>query len=200
MIKLPRAHSKKSLLRISMLNKRNSLSKLEIFGKSRAIQEQVIHSHQFKHAEVVGAYFPIGSEVNTQQIIKVQLENDKTVALPRIDNDEIIFHKISGKYFQERLLIEGRMGIKEPRSSCIPASDLDLVIVPAIAFDKNGSRLGYGRGYYDRFIAGKKNRIFTIGLGFDFQLIEDEIPTSSSDEKINMIVTEQRVLDLSSGI
>jgi 5-formyltetrahydrofolate cyclo-ligase len=82
----------------------------------------------------------------------------------------------------------------------MPACDLDLVIVPAIAFDKNGSRLGYGRGYYDRFIAGKKNRIFTIGLGFDFQLIEDEIPTSSSDEKINMIVTEQRVLDLSSGI
>jgi 5-formyltetrahydrofolate cyclo-ligase len=192
MIKLPRAHSKKSLLRISMLNKRNSLSKLEIFEKSRVIQEQVIHSHQFKHADVVGAYYPIGSEV--------QLENDKTLALPRIDNDEIIFHKISGNYFQERLLIEGRMGIKEPRSSFIPASDLDLVIVPAIAFDKNGSRLGYGRGYYDRFIAGKKNRIFTIGLGFDFQLIEDEIPTSSSDEKINMIVTEQRVLDLSSGI
>src|SRR5207247_10528842 len=99
MIKLPRAHSKKSLLRISMLNKRNSLSKLEIFEKSRVIQEQVIHSHQFKHAEVVGAYFPIGSEVNTQQIIKVQLENDKTLALPRIDNDEIIFHKISGKYY-----------------------------------------------------------------------------------------------------
>ena len=194
MIELPRAHSK-SLLRISMLNKRNSLSKLEIFEKSRVIQEQVIHSHQFKHADVVGAYFP-----NTQQIIKVQLENDKTLALPRIDNDEIIFHKISGKYYQERLLIEGRMGIKEPRSSCIRASDLDIVIVPAIAFDKNGSRLGYGRGYYDRFIAGKKNRIFTIGLGFDFQLIEDEIPTSSSDEKINMIVTEQRVLDLSSGI
>jgi 5-formyltetrahydrofolate cyclo-ligase len=71
---------------------------------------------------------------------------------------------------------------------------MDLLIVPGLAFDRNGYRLGYGKGYYDRFIANKKSLFFSMGLAFEFQLLDNDLPHCDFDQKIDAVTTEKRTL------
>jgi 5-formyltetrahydrofolate cyclo-ligase len=177
-----------------MLQKRNVLSKLEIYKKSLIIQQKIINSLEFKSANVVGAYFPIGSEVRTQDVINAVLRNHKTVALPRMEGDQIIFYQIKDIIFDENKLINSSIGVKEPTKSATNiVENFDILIVPGVAFDNNGHRLGYGKGYYDRFIK-KKKHFFTVGLAFEFQLLDRDLPYSNFDQKVNAVATEKRIL------
>jgi 5-formyltetrahydrofolate cyclo-ligase len=97
-------------------------------------------------------------------------------------------------YFNGDQMILNKFGIKEPSPS--PADlidDIDLLIVPGIAFDRNGYRIGYGRGFYDRYLQRNKYN-FSIGLGFEFQLLNENLPHEKFDQRVNAIATERKIV------
>ena len=181
------------MIRAEALQKRKALSKTEVYRRSKLIQNRVIDSLEFKSAKTIGAYFATGSEVRTEEIIKTAFQNQKVLLLPKTRADCIVFHRVLEEDFDKNRLIGGRFGITEPTGSSDIVDDIDILIVPGLAFDNNGYRLGYGKGYYDRFI--QKNRYcFTIGLAFQFQLFDNDLPHSSHDEKVSAVATEKKML------
>jgi 5-formyltetrahydrofolate cyclo-ligase len=169
-----------------MLKTRNALSEEEIGRLSRSAQAAVIHCGQFRSAKVVGAYFAFGSEARTDLIIAEASSRRKKVALPTVEGDRLTFHEFAPG---ERL-VKGRFGIMEPHLHR-PAGALDVVIVPGVAFDKQGYRLGYGKGYYDRFLSG--SNALPIGLAYGFQLIE-KLPQESHDVRLDAVATESGII------
>jgi 5-formyltetrahydrofolate cyclo-ligase len=165
-----------------MLERRNKLNSLEIAKRSKSIQEFVINSKEFRQAKVVGAYFAFGSEVTTESIIEQAKTLVKKIALPRVEEDKITFYELSSI----KSLIRGRFGIMEP-PPYVPISEIDILVVPGIAFDKTGNRLGYGKGYYDRLMSGKQT--FSIGLAYSFQLLEN-LPYDRYDKRLDAIASE----------
>jgi 5-formyltetrahydrofolate cyclo-ligase len=166
-----------------MLEKRNRLTSQEIAKRSKSIQEFVINTPEFRHAKVVGAYFAFGSEVTTELIIERAKTLGKKIALPRVEEDKITFYELSSI---KSLIRGGRFGIMEPPPYG-QMSEIDILIVPGIAFDKKGNRLGYGKGYYDRLLSGK--RTFSIGLAYSFQLLET-LPHAKYDKRMDAIASE----------
>lgn len=181
-------------MRIEILKKRNALSMCEIFKRSVVIQKRVINSSQYKSASTIGVYFPIGSEVRTEHIIRTSLNNQKLVFLPKTGSDKITFFRIFQADFTENNLVQGRFGILEPPGSSYDVhEDIDLLIVPGVGFDTYGYRIGYGKGYYDRFI--KENSFhYSIGLGFQFQVLDSRLPHSDLDQRLDAIATERNML------
>jgi 5-formyltetrahydrofolate cyclo-ligase len=168
-----------------MLAKRNALDAKEIAKRSRYAQELLLESKEFRSAKIVGAYHAFGSEVRTDMIIEQARALGKKVALPSVEGENLAFYELSsGKY-----LVKGRFGIMEPLPYG-PVNKIDLLVVPGIAFDKKGYRLGYGKGYYDKFLAQKK--IFAIGLGYSFQLLE-RLPKGKYDKRLDAVATEDGV-------
>jgi 5-formyltetrahydrofolate cyclo-ligase len=183
----------KNIIRSKALQRRKALSKMAIYRRSKLIQNRVIDSFEFKSAKTIGAYFATGSEVRTEHIIISALHNHKVLLLPKTHADCIVFHRVFEADFDKNQLIRGRFGITEPTGSSDIVNNIDLLIVPGLAFDSNGYRLGYGKGYYDRFI--QKNKCcFTVGLAFQFQLLDIDLPHSSYDQKLSAVATEKRML------
>jgi 5-formyltetrahydrofolate cyclo-ligase len=184
----------KNKIRRQILTKRNGLSVSEISTRSLLIQQHVTNSSQYKSAKIIGAYFPIGSEVRTEHIINTALDNRKVVLLPKAGPQKISFSRVFRADFSDNKLVEGKFRILEPpRSSCFAQESIDLLIVPGIAFDKYGYRIGYGKGYYDRFIEEKEFR-FSIGLGFQFQVLDGTLPCCDFDQRLDAIATERNML------
>jgi 5-formyltetrahydrofolate cyclo-ligase len=168
-----------------MLEMRNRLNHPEIAKKSKTIQEFVIKSKEFESAKVVGTYYALGSEVTTELIIKRATILGKKIALPRVEEDKITFYELSST----KSLIRGRFGILEPQPY-EQMNDIDILIVPGIAFDKKGNRLGYGMGFYDRLLSCK--RTFSIGLAYSFQLLEN-LPHDKYDKRLDAIASEDGI-------
>lgn len=168
-----------------MLEKRKGLAPGEIARLSKRIQEFVISSKEFKSAKVIGAYYAFGSEVKTDLVLEKAKTLGKKVALPSVEGESLAFYELSsGKY-----LVKGRFGIMEPLPYG-PVDRIDLLVVPGIAFDKKGYRLGYGKGYYDKFLA--KKEVFSIGLAYSFQLLES-LPKGKYDKRLDAVATEKGV-------
>jgi 5-formyltetrahydrofolate cyclo-ligase len=185
--------AEKNQLREFMLYKRNKISIRHAYEKSKRVQYNVVNSHQFLIAETVGVYFPLGSEVRTEEIIKVAISLGKKVALPIVESGRIKFYQINDKPFKSDDLIIGRFGIREPIKKGEEVVKMDLLIVPGIVFDSQGSRIGYGRGYFDRFIVGAKVS-FSLGLAYQFQLVSYRLPQSHIDQKIDGLSIETGIL------
>lgn len=173
-----------------MLAKRNCLTELEINSKSKQIQEIFTASSFFEQANILGVYLSHGSEVRTQKIIEACFRNMKTIAVPRIiDSKSIRFHEIDEHRMNS--LLKGKFGILEPNSTENEVSkSMDLLMVPGIAFDLHGYRLGHGMGYYDNFLRNN-GQMTVIGLAFDIQILKTRfLPHSKYDVKIGNVVTE----------
>lgn len=168
-----------------MLERRNRLNSQEIAKRSKSIQEFVINNNEFQSAKVVGAYFAFGSEVATELIIERAKMLGKKIALPRVEEDKITFYELSST----KSLIRGRFGIMEPPPYG-HMDEIDLLVVPGIAFDIKGNRLGYGKGFYDRLLSGK--RTFSIGLAYSFQLLEN-LSHDRYDKRLDAIASEDGI-------
>ena len=180
----------KRILRRKMLAKRNGLNEQEIHSKSKLIQEIFTASTLFKESNVLGVYLSHDSEVETRMIIEAGLRKMKTIAVPRvIDSGSMSFHKING--FRMNSLVKGKFGILEPNGTESDVSAvMDLLIVPGIAFDLHGYRLGRGMGYDDKFLRNK-GQMTVIGLAFDIQIRRTGfLPHSKNDMKVDIVVTE----------
>ena len=158
--------------------------------KSKTISKKVIENKAFLESNNIGIYSSLDDEVDTKYIIKYCLENNKKIAFPKIEGDEMNFYYIDS--INE--LKNASYGIKEPDTKEI-ANYLDLIIVPGICFDKEMNRIGFGKGYYDKYLSKMNNNnynknIYKIGICFKEQLLEKEIIDASKDDiKMDMIIT-----------
>jgi 5-formyltetrahydrofolate cyclo-ligase len=181
-----------------MLAKRNALTAFEIYLKSKKIQEILTGSKIFGRSKVLGVYIAHGSEVRTRMIIEAGFRANKIVGVPKvIDPDIIKFYQIED--ITSKSLGKGRYGISEPKETTKDVTEIiDLLIVPGLAFDGHGYRLGHGKGYYDKFLT-EKRRMVSIGLAFGFQLAKTKtLPHNIDDRKIDKIVTETGIHSLAS--
>tara|TARA_B100000700_G_scaffold282962_1_gene334899 strand:- start:38 stop:583 length:546 start_codon:yes stop_codon:yes gene_type:complete len=145
---------------------------------------------EFKNSFTVGGYFPVNCEISDLEILRELIKKKIKVSLPVIGkNKNMNFHYWS---FNEPLAIN-HYGIPEPLKSKIVIPD--VLLVPIVAFDHKLFRLGYGGGFYDRYIekVQKKNKLFTIGLAYNFQKI-NKVPVNKYDKKLNIILTEKNIL------
>jgi 5-formyltetrahydrofolate cyclo-ligase len=180
-------------IREELLRIRNSLSETEIVSSSNIISDKVISTKEFKKAQSIGTYYPIRSEVKTFEIIKHSLATKKTIGLPRIiDSNRIAFFKIMENSFEDIKFTKGKYGILENLMSESIVEEMDLLIIPGIAFDLQGNRIGYGKGYYDRFLSTRKVS-YIMGLAFENQIIK-KIPTTENDIPVDVLVTENRII------
>ena len=177
----------KPRLRSHLLDKRDGLSHDFMKIASKLIQKNLRKIEAFRNAEKIARYYSIGSEVRTLDIIQQIISEGRTIALPRIVDNELVFCVV--KDFSE--LEKGEFGIMEPRKNCPIICDFDVILVPAIAITKGGQRLGYGRGYYDRFLT--KHKIPTIVLEYSKPVVRN-IPETEGDVPIQWIATEDEVI------
>lgn len=153
----------------------------------RAIVQKFLNSEEYKNAERIFAYYAVGRETPTQEIIRKALSDGKRVALPVSHPKGIMeFREIHDLVH----LKPGRYGIPEPDESCRPMDcrDGDLVIVPALSCDKNGNRLGRGAGYYDRFLACRD--CLSVCL-MRTKLMRDDIPMEAHDQRVKIVINEK---------
>lgn len=144
-------------------------------AKSRLIQDRLFDRDDFQEASSILFYASFDGEVATHDMITGALQQRKTIGLPIVEQNG---HHLSPRVIQdfERDVVAGPYGILQPRK--LPDNDMkhiDMVIVPGIVFDKNNYRIGRGAGYYDRFLGDLPSAAKTLGLAFDFQII-DTIP------------------------
>ena len=185
----------KLLLRKDILKKRESLTLEERDNYSKSIAKLLYSTLEYKEAKNIFIYMSFNSEVDTIQIIEQSFKLGKKIFIPYILKDKEIMHAIEIEAFNN--LKRNCYGILEPvfDKSKINDDNIDLVIVPGIVFDKKGNRIGYGGGYYDRFLLKNKN-LHIIGLSFEIQIVEN-ILNKKHDIPMNKIITEKRIIETS---
>ena len=183
-------NSEKTSLRRLLLEKRDRTSFDLMKIASKSILKKIKKIESFRDAQKIGAYYPIGSEVLTQDIMQEALSEGKEIFLPKVVGKNIEFRKIMNLSNLEN----GSFDIMEPRNECPVDNNLDVILVPTVGISPKGVRLGYGHGFYDRFLA--ENKIKTISLTFEKQIVKN-IPQSEHDVIIDWIVTEDRIIDTS---
>lgn len=182
----------KELVRKKYLNLRKQELPFRSFLLSWEIQNKFLSSEVYSDSNLIGAYYPIFNEVQTFRIITKAKSDSKTVALPIVMNHDLSFHE----HVSLKSLRVGAFKIREPPiSSLILNEKLDTIIVPGIAFDLRGYRVGYGKGYYDKFFfTNKRSDLKIIGLAYDFQLLNNYVEVNDYDVKLNALYTEKRIL------
>jgi len=183
-------NTEKSSLRKVLLERRDTTSYDFIKLASQKIHNRLKQVEIFRSAKKIACYYPIGSEVLTQDIMQEILGDGKEISLPKVVADSLSFRKIGGLKDLEK----GEFGIMEPKDNCLEEKDMDVVLVPTVGITKNGIRLGYGHGYYDRFLSESNAK--TISLTYSKQIVKS-IPFSEKDVKIDWIVTEEKSIETS---
>jgi 5-formyltetrahydrofolate cyclo-ligase len=184
----------KQALRAKVLAERSRFSESDWSAKSNVIINQLFQTEAFRQSGLVHTYVSMNSrrEVNTEPLIEYILESDKRLFVP-ITNMEAgtLSH---GELTDISELETNKWGVRESRQSReLDLEALDMIIVPMAAADRKGNRLGYGKGFYDRFLA--QAGAVKIGLVFHDFLFE-AIPTEEFDEKMDIIITEEEVVYL----
>lgn len=178
--------SKKDI-RKRVLNIRNLLEKEEWEEHSDKIMKAVAAHPFFLKADEIYCYVDFRKEVATKKLIEEAWKLSKKVAVPKIEDGTMNFYYIES--MEE--LTTGYYGILEPKSKKAANGNQVLVIMPGSVFDKERNRIGYGKGYYDRYLAVHPD-YHTIAIAFDFQVL-DEIPTDAYDIKPEVLITEDKV-------
>jgi 5-formyltetrahydrofolate cyclo-ligase len=184
----------KAELRKKMIYFRDSLSMEERNTKSHAIKTQLTKLKAYQDAEVIFVYVSFRSEVDTRCFIKRAKKDGKRIAVPVSIPKGKVLQPCEISSLDD--LVPGTWGILEPiKGNCRPvdSKEIDLAVVPGLAFDYCFHRLGYGAGYYDRFLPSLRKETTKVGIGYDFQLL-DRIPVEEFDVPLSGIITEVRLL------
>ncbi len=182
--------SKRSI-RAQYLTERKARSSESCVGSSVEIQHRFLHSELFRRAGCLALYCAIHNEVQTETIFARALEAGKTLAFPRVNAEELEFVEVQSLTG----LIAGAFGVLEPQGTkLVPVEELDLVVVPGVAFDRTGHRLGYGRGFYDRALSACRKGSMKVGFAYDSQLL-DELPSAKYDQRLSALMTETCTLN-----
>ena len=183
----------KDKIRVELSGLRDAMDPAELDKMSEKIKLNLFSTPEFMDARGVMFYVSKGSEVRTWGMIMDAIAAGKSVSVPCTDTKAGTLRPY--KIGTADDLKEGAFGIKEPRTDyCAPArlDSIDMVIVPGKAFDRKGERVGYGKGYYDKFLA-KVPGAKAVGLAYDFQVV-DEIPSEDHDVRVSVLVTDEKVI------
>lgn len=194
-------------LRQLLIKRRDTITSQQKKLKEAAIEKRLFALDLFRDAKCILFYVSFRSEVNTRKCLRDVIKSGKKLVLPAVDR----VHRTI-KLYETRALSElapGYMGIPEPENRDdrkVSLRRIDLVIIPGVGFDLRGTRLGYGGGYYDRLLsyeskrlARVKKHIATIALAFEEQ-IGDKIPAEPHDIRVDVIITDKRVIRCSDGM
>ncbi len=186
----------KDEIRKRILSLRTSHSPFNALTKSYRIKEKLFRLSEFIKAKTILFYVATKDEVKTERMIKHALKLGKRIAVPisNVRRRSILISEL--KDFDEELE-PGTFGILEPKKEfrrLIEPKEVDLVIVPGIAFDEEGNRIGYGMGFYDRFLKTIRKDTPIIALAYEFQIVEG-IPADETDVTVNKIITEERIIE-----
>jgi 5-formyltetrahydrofolate cyclo-ligase len=154
--------------------------------KSLRIGDKLFKMQEFHNATTILFYASFDGEVNTLEMIKKAKKLGKTIGLPRINKEKKEIIPTLCEYSVDDLE-NGPYGIKEPRAKGARLKEIDVVIVPGVAFDQHKNRLGRGGGYYDRFLKSLPQDTPTIGLAFDFQIVE-HLPCDTHDVCVSHLI------------
>lgn len=198
----------KEYIRKLITEKRSNLTQTDVLKHSNKICDNILGLKEFQQCKNVLIYVSMPKEVQTFDLI-LKLFNDKKIIIVPVvkKNCEMLFlSKLTEEHInelaenkQDKVLSmwnKSKFGILEPKENTlkqIPISDIDLVIVPGLGFNIECSRVGFGGGYYDRLLVKLKDSITTIAVAFDFQILP-YIPCNDFDQKVDMIVTENRII------
>lgn len=180
--------SKKDIRKV-VKSKRAALTAAEREKLNNAVYEKAINSEEYKKANTIFAFVSYDTEVDTHSIIKKAIEDGKTVCVPKTISIEEGMLAIKLDSFDD--MAEGNYGILEPKfmTPKIDENLIDLAFIPGLAFDKRGGRVGYGGGFYDRFMNNMRKEAKKIGLAYSFQMLE-EVPMEAHDLFIDGIITD----------
>ena len=190
-------YNNKDSIRKKALEQRNQLTKHEILQNSKEIFNRIFDTSTYKLAKTIFCYIPFKNEVDTTILINNALAMGKTVAAPlvtdrQLGNEKMIAKIIKNIDMDTRI---GAFGIREPFTTLdtIDPSVIDLAIIPGVMYDENMNRLGFGRGFYDRYLCNLKSDCTKLGICYDFQVV-DTIPSEKWDIKMDLIITEKRYI------
>ncbi len=181
---------RKKEIRNQVLAVRETLSEEERSQKSRMIIEKALRHPIYQKADILLAYMDFRGEVMTKALLEDAWRLGKEVYAPRVKKRQMEFYRIDSMAD----LAEGRWGIKEPCERCAPLKESRkknshiLAVVPGVAFDKRGNRIGYGGGYYDRYFTGRPD-IYLLAFSYALQIVP-EIPAEETDVTIDLVITE----------
>lgn len=176
----------KNKMRELLVQRRRVMSPQDCQMYSQQILDQLEKMTCFREAKTVLLYYPIQNEVDVLPLVK-KYKHEKTLLFPVSHRHGMTVHPYAGNQNMHR----GKFGIPEPTTPAYEG-EIDLVIVPAVAFDEKGRRLGRGGGYYDRFIK-KLTHAVLVGVGYDFQLV-DEVPAARHDQRVHRIILPSKTI------
>lgn len=173
----------KKVLRSMIREKKRAMTEEQIVSASSRLTEQFLAHPFYQNAKTIFGYLPYNQEVRTVSILQQALADGKRVAVPKVVGDEMIFI-----YLDDLAKVEkGYCGIPEPVSDGPVADDpTALVLMPGLAFDPQGHRIGYGGGFYDKFLAAEPDHP-TLALCYDFQMI-DHLETEEFDVPVDCVL------------
>lgn len=183
----------KADLRVAVLSRRDALPEEERASLSRRILAEVLDLPSYRRSDVVLAYASFGSELTTDEFLRRVLEDGKVLLLPRVEHNRLGLYEVRDVV---RDLTPGTWGIREPVPNRCPNVDpasVGFALVPGVAFDRSGRRLGYGGGFYDRLLKdGLPNSTPLVSGAFEVQIV-DEVPVDPHDAPVDAVVTEKGI-------
>ena len=168
----------KDMLRQTLLTQRLALSPSMVFSYSQSLIKQIIALPSFQRARVIGLYAPIKNEPDLRPLIN----QGKVVLLPKVVGDTLIY----GRWKNNDVLVKSSLQILEPNTDHDESHLLDLLIIPGVAFDRLGNRLGFGKGYFDRYLASKRPPL-VIGVCYPFQL-QPKLQVTKDDMNVDLVL------------
>ncbi|MCJ2034564.1 5-formyltetrahydrofolate cyclo-ligase [Methylobacterium sp. J-068] len=183
----------KAALRTEALARRDGLPSEDRIAGSARIAETVMAIGALAEARIVGAFWPIRSEVDPRPLARRLFARGQRVALPKVTPAGLVFRE----WREGEALVAGRFGLSEPHDD-LPPVDPTALIVPLAAYDRRGHRIGYGRGYYDQAIERLSGNgpVLTIGIAFSVQAV-DHVPAEAHDQPLDHLITEAGPVPLS---
>ena len=192
----PTLRARKQALRSRILASRDALPPDARAAASAAIASTISTMPAFVRARTILLTLPFASEWDTRPLAAHVLSAGGTLVVPRVDRAErvLVLHSVDDI---DADTAPGHLGIPEPLSDrpAVDANDVDCVVVPGVAFDAHGRRLGYGGGYYDRLLPLTRHGVPRIAGAFDLQLV-DEVPAATHDQRVDAVVTERRIVSV----
>jgi 5-formyltetrahydrofolate cyclo-ligase len=186
--------TEKKAIRTSVLNARDAMSMDQRVRESIKMCESIITSTPYQRATNVLAYASFGSEFDTSFLLQRVLTDKKNLVMPRVDKDmqQLQLHQVN--HLDE--LIAGVWDIREPHADAkiILPNNIDFILVPGVAFDSAGFRIGYGKGFYDKLLHSVNPISTRLSAAFDCQIV-DAVPNEIHDERVDIIITPtQKIL------
>ena len=179
-------------LRQQLKTKRKQVDKFQQQYSSTQVLHRLHHFPQLQQAKRVGLYLHAFGEINTQQIIEYCFAQHKQVYLPMICsmNQQLHWVKISKQQYRNKRFSHHPLGMQEPMASrAMHVSKLDVLIMPLLACDVYGTRIGMGGGFYDKTLASAPNKPLRLGIAHDFQLVQERLPRQVWDQPLDVLIT-----------